>query len=134
MPPYLSIQCHASTLFLLLILPTPKPGYPKALLARMNTFLTLLIVFNLTMHIQKICSVPFLLIRHKPLPHLPGLRNGRGFFIRFNNRIHFRICCLKCLCSKLLLCRFCHRRYRCNCIPNICHLLRCINLFLLHSI
>ena len=27
----------------------------------MNTFLTLLIVFNLAMHIQKICPVPFLL-------------------------------------------------------------------------
>ena len=112
------------SLFGFLILFTKQLCYPKALLARTNTFLTLLIVFNLTIHIQEICPVPFLLIRHKPLPHLPGLRNGRVFFIRLDDRIHFRICCLKCLCSKLILRRFCHGRYRCDCFPDICHLLQ----------
>ena len=77
------------SLFGFLILFTKQLCYPKALLARTNTFLTLLIVFNLTMHIQEICPVPFLLIRHKPLPRLPGLRNGRCFFIWLDDRIHF---------------------------------------------
>ena len=117
-----------------LILSTKQLRYPKALLTSMNTFLTLLIVFHLAMHIQKICPVPFLLIRHKPLPHLPGLRNGRCFCIRLYYGIHLRICCLKRHCPKLILRRFCHRRYRCDCISDICHLLRFINLLLLHSV
>ena len=78
-PPFLMIRPSLSG-FLKLF--TKQSCYSKALLTGMNTFLTLLIVFNLSMHIQKICPVPFLLIRHKPLPHLPSLRNGRGFFIR----------------------------------------------------
>lgn len=66
MPPYPLKYSDMSPprLFLRSIPITPKFLYPGTLLAAMNTSFALLKVINLTIPVQKICPVPFLLIHH----------------------------------------------------------------------